>query len=137
MKKIKFIILFSVLPLLEIMTGCISENDVCAPVPVEPGLHWESFNIYPLNDQRWTTTRTNESIAVTNPDRKTQIMVTWKGGMSSGEKEEPIIKISKNGEKPQEATLKYFHLTTDNENETCTAVFKGLEDQEGSIKIPL
>lgn len=136
MKKNKIIILVvSVLSVM--MSGCISENDICAPQPADPGFHWESFHIYPLDDQRWTTTRTNESIAVTNPERKTQIMVTWRGGMATGEKGKPVLKISQDGGKPQETNLKSFYLTTDNVKETCTVRFQGLEGQEGTIKIPL
>ena len=137
MKIYKFLLAIGLLSFIGVMSSCMSENSICAPAQIDPGLHWESFNIYPLNDQRWTTTRTNESIAVTNPSKKTQIMVSWKGGMKEGEKEKPVLRISQNGERPLETQLKSFYLTTDNVNETCTVRFTGLEDQEGTIKIPL
>ena len=137
MKNYKLVVWSALLPLFGMVTACINQNDICVPSPVDPGLHWESFNIYPLNDTRWATTRTNESIAVTNPDSKTQIMVTWEGGMSTGEKENPVLKIAQNGEKPQETDLKSFYLVTDEATESCTVRFQGLEDQEGTIKIPL
>ena len=137
MKIYRIFSIIGLFPLVALTTGCITENSVCPPGAIEPGFHWESFNIYPLNDYRWTTTRTNKSIAVTNPDKKTQIMVTWEGGMSSGKKENARLKISQNGELPQETPLKTFILTTDEEKETCCVSFTGLENQEGSIKIPL
>lgn len=95
-----------------LFTGCQKEE--AAPsdtVETKPVFSWDGYSFLLETDNGWSITRFNNRIALSNFNRKCQCLLSWKGNMADGEKEDAVLKIAEVGRKLQNIPLDRFSIT--------------------------
>ncbi len=118
-----------------LLSGCEKEYDVQTPPEAqETSINWNQVNIDTGNDADWSLSYSSSWVALTNTDAKSQVYLTWEGGMISGPKTEATLKISQNGKLPQTYAIESLDLSSDGVN--CTLTFLDSGGNIGIIKFP-
>ena len=105
-----------------VFAGCSKDDDTeyqrepTLPVTLE----WNGVEIDQTEGTEWCLTRSNKLVAFTNYDEKTQYCLTWEGGLKKGEKENPVLYVSKDGSLPEEYKVSYLLLDSNGINTTLT-----------------
>lgn len=117
------------------LCSCATESVYTSDNRVPSGLKWNDMEIDPTVDTKWSLSRSNSWVALTNYNEKSQVYLSWEGGMGEGNKENAILKHSENGQAPIEYPLESLSMSHDGEN--LSIIFTGQNNEKGSIKIPL
>ena len=117
------------------LCSCATESIYYSDSKLPSGLKWNDMEIDPTVDTKWSISRSNSWVALTNYNEKSQVFLSWDGGMGEGNKENAILKHSENGQAPIEYPLESLSMSHDGEN--LSIIFSGHNNEKGSIKIPL
>lgn len=107
MKKIIYTLAIGIqcIFLTAVLGACKEEEEAVRLQEVTPVFSWKGLSFQLESDTEWSITRFTNRIALTNFNRKCQILLSWNGNSGNGEKTDGILKIAEVGKQLQTIRL--------------------------------